>query len=94
MVVVFRVAEIFFGLSPHLREEDEQGNHVRNNDQTHSNVLDAPDEIDFTQGTDEAQEGENVFYDVRDFITEGIRKALGSIPPLAHQSRKAEDEQS
>ena len=48
MIVVFRVAEIFFSLSPYLREEDEQGNHVGDDYQAHGDVLDAPDEIDFS----------------------------------------------
>lgn len=36
----------------------------------------------------------NVFDNIRYFIAEGIRKTLGGVPPLPHQGRKAEDDQS
>lgn len=49
-----------------MRPEDGEGDHVRNDDEAHGDILQAPDDGDFRGGTDDAEERENVAQFARD----------------------------
>ena len=77
-----------------LRAQNDEGDQVRDGQETECDVLDGPDDVDGRDGTDETEEGKYILELLGDRASEQIIETDEAEIPLAHQGRRTEEKKT